>query len=292
MPILSCIGAGRVGKTLCYLLSKQLRIGQIINPSIASGRRAVDFIGSGEATTINALKKADIWLIATPDKDIESATKQLLAADVLQPDNIVFHCSGLLPSSILHNQLEGLNVASVHPIHSFADPQLSIDSFSGTYCAIEGSEKAVDQLTKLFSSLGALPFAINRQHKDLYHAATVMACNYLVSLLHISDQMMHKAGVDKAQTGRPLEPLIRQTMENYLSLGGKQALTGPIARGDIETIEKHLIALEKQPDNEIWKRLYVTLGQATLPLAAAQKTSVQHLDTIASLLDLPSTYDK
>ena len=292
MPILSCIGAGRVGKTLCYLLSKQLRIGQIINPSIASGRKAVDFIGSGEATTINALKKADIWLIATPDKDIEWAAKQLLAADVLQPDNIVFHCSGLLPSSILHNQSEGLNVASVHPIHSFADPQLSIDSFSGTYCAIEGSEKAVDRLTKLFSFLGALPFAINSQHKDLYHAATVMACNYLVSLLHISDQMMHKAGVDEAQTSRPLEPLIRQTMENYLSLGGKQALTGPIARGDVQTVEKHLMALDKQPDSGIWKQLYTALGQATLPLAAAQQTPVEYLNSIAKLLDASGTYEK
>ena len=289
MPVLSCIGAGRLGKTLCYLLSKQLRIGQIINPTIASGRRAVDFIGSGEATTINALKKADIWLIATPDKDIEWAAKQLLAADVLQPDNIVFHCSGLLPSSILQTTPTSLNVASVHPIYSFADPQLSVEDFSGTHCAIEGSAQAVDQLSKLFTSLGALPFTINSQRKDLYHAATVMACNYLGSLLYTSDEMMRQAGVDAV---RPLEPLIRQTMENYLSLGGEQALTGPIARGDAKTVEQHLIALDKQSDNEIWKRLYATLGQATLPLAEAQQASAQHLDAIASLLDLPSTYDK
>ena len=289
MPVLSCIGAGRLGKTLCYLLSKELRIGQIINPTIASGRRAVDFIGSGEAATIKTLKKADIWLIATPDKDIEWAAKQLLAADVLQPDNIIFHCSGLLPSSILQNSATGLNVASVHPIYSFADPELSVDDFSGTHCALEGSEQALNQLSELFASLGALPFTISSGDKALYHAATVMACNYLVSLLHISDEMMHKAGVDAT---RPLESLIRQTIENYLNLGAEQALTGPIARGDAKTIEQHLQALDNQSDDEIWKRLYAVLGQATLPLAEAQQAPKEHLSAIASLLDLPSAYEK
>ena len=191
MLTLSCIGAGRLGQTLCHLLSQRsnISIGQIINSNQVSSQRAVDFIGCGSAATINDLKQADIWLIATPDNQIESAVKQLHTSAVLKPETVIFHCSGLLPSSVLQNKQQDLNVASVHPIHSFADPKRSINTFSGCHCAIEGSANAVTQLDALFSSLGTLTFTLDSQQKSLYHAASVMACNYLVSLLEVSHQM-------------------------------------------------------------------------------------------------------
>ena len=138
MLTLSCIGAGRLGQTLCHLLSQRsdISIGQIINSNQVSSQRAVDFIGCGSAATIDDLKQADIWLIATPDNQIESAVKQLHTSAVLKPETVIFHCSGLLPSSVLQNKQQDLNVASVHPIHSFASPKQSIETFAGSHLSL------------------------------------------------------------------------------------------------------------------------------------------------------------
>ena len=303
MLTLSCIGAGRLGQTLCHLLSQHadLTIGQIINSTQASSQSAVDFIGCGSAATVDALKQADMWLIATPDNQIESAAQQLQDAKILKPETVIFHCSGLLPSSVLQNKQQDLNVASVHPIHSFASPKQSIETFTGSHCAIEGSATAVTQLDALFSSLGALTFTLDSQQKSLYHAASVMACNYLVSLLEESHQMLKQAGVDKVRNDKagsdeagsdstenssPLEPLIRQTLDNYFALGSTQALTGPIARGDTETVKTHIKALQQAPDADLWIQLYSALGKATLPISAKQgQASKEKLAAIAAALD-------
>ena len=168
--------------------------------------------------------------------------------------------------------------------------------FSGCHCAIEGSANAVTQLDALFSSLGALTFTLDSQQKSLYHAASVMACNYLVSLLEVSHQMLKEAGIDEAvideaiidstENSSPLESLIRQTLDNYFSLGATQALTGPIARGDTDTIETHIKALQQAPDADLWKQLYSALGKATLPISAKQgQASKQQLTAIAAALD-------
>lgn len=293
MAILSCIGAGRLGQTLCNLFSQQLTIGQVINTSMDSSRRAIDFIGAGSPATIDNLKQADIWLIATPDHQIETVTQQLHSAEVLTADSIIFHCSGLLSSSILQGGKDNLNIASVHPIHSFANPRRSIKGFSGCHCAIEGSEKAVTDLSKLFTSIGALPFALDSQHKSVYHAATVMACNYLVSLLEVSHQMLQAAGIESTQKSPPLEALIRQTLDNYFSLGATEALTGPIARGDVQTVKTHSNALEKDTDVRQWKQLYAALGNATLPIAAAQgQASEEQLRAIARELNSLASDEK
>ncbi len=283
MPSLSCIGAGRLGKTLCRLLCEQTHIKQVINQSEASSQRAIDFIGAGTASGMSDIEPADIWLIATPDNQIETSYKALLHSGVLQKGTIVFHCSGSLDSSILQSETVPTISASVHPIHSFANPELSLKTFAGTYCAIEG--EASEQLHGLFATIGGLPFTIDSQNKALYHASTVMACNYLISLLESSQQMLNAAAVSSGN-GNPLESLIRQTLDNYLSTSASEALTGPIARGDSHTIDNHLKALSNLEDGQQWQQLYRELGKATLPIAAEQgQASSEDLLAIKALLD-------
>lgn len=285
MITLSCIGAGRLGKTICRLLAGKVEIRQIVNHSLASAQSAVDFIGSGSAVSMADLQPADIWLIATPDGQIKLVYEQLKASGVLHNNAIVFHCSGAIGSSVLYSDNVNINVASVHPIHSFADPQKSLKDFSGSHCAIEGQANAVTTLQGLFEDIGAIPFIIDSQHKALYHTATVMACNYLVSLLEASQQILATAGVDGCD-GNPLESLIRQTLDNYLSTDATSALTGPIARGDTKTITSHLQALAQNGDNQLWQQVYTALGKATLPIAAQQgQASKSDLQQIEKLLD-------
>lgn len=286
MKTLSCVGAGRLGRTLCRLLSEHLTIGQIINSGQPSARQAIDFIGSGTAATMETATPADLWLIATPDSQIEAAYQALLASGALHDGAVVFHCSGSTSSSILASEQDNINVASVHPIHSFASPQQSLTTFAGCHCAIEGQGDAVALLQPLFRSIGALPFTINSQHKALYHSATVMACNYLISLLDTSQQMLTAAGVDNSH-GNILDSLIRQTLDNYLSTDATAALTGPIARGDSATVASHLQAFNGHEQADLWQQVYSALGNATLPISQRQgQASEQQLQQIEQLLKL------
>ena len=284
MPTLSCIGAGLLGKTLCHLLSNQLSMRQVINRSVASSQQAVDFIGAGRPASIDNLEPADIWLIATPDDAIAATGQALFESGVLRADNIVFHCSGSLGADALQFAKAGINRASVHPIHSFANPSQSRNSFAGSYCAVEGEPQAVEVLSSLFNAIGALPFNIDGSRKVLYHTSTVMACNYLVSLLETSRQLLAASGVDSSGAN-PLEPLIRQTMDNFFATDAKSALTGPIARGDNKTVARHLAALEAHPDHQLWQQVYTALGNAAVPISAEQgQASAESLEAIASML--------
>ena len=285
MTTLSCVGAGRLGRTLCRLLSEHVTIGQIINTAQPSAWQAVDFIGSGTAATMETALPADLWLIATPDNQIEAAYKDLLASGALHGGAVVFHCCGSTSSSVLASEQDNINVASVHPIHSFANPQQSLETFAGSHCAIEGQADAVALLQPLFKSIGAQPFAIDSQHKALYHGATVMACNYLVTLLDTSQQMLNAAGVDNSN-GNILHSLIRQTLDNYLSTDATAALTGPIARGDSATVASHLQAFNAYGQADLWQQVYRALGNATLPISQQQgQASEQQLQQIEQLLN-------
>lgn len=286
MPTLSCVGAGLLGKTVCQLLSSQLSVQQIINRSSDSAQQAVDFIGAGRIANWSELEAADIWLIATPDNQLEAAARRLSESGVLRSGDTVFHCSGSLSSEIFDFFRDNIHTASAHPIHSFANPQQSLNTFAGSHCAIEGETQAVALLTTLFTNLGALPFAIESQNKALYHAATVMACNFLVSLLNTSQQLLDYAGVESSVN--PLESLIRLSLDNYLATGAQASLTGPIARGDSQTVAKHIEAMQAHPESPVWQQVYRALGNAALPISAAQgQASEESLASIAALLTNP-----
>ena len=278
---LSCIGAGRLGKTLCHIFAQHLHIGHIINCSEDSARLAVKFIGAGQARRV-PVDSADIWLIATPDNEIKAASAVLRTASVLRESDTVFHCSGALNAAEL--DISDCHTASVHPIHSFADPQQSISQFAGTPCGMEGNRSALDRLQPLFERVAAKPFVIDSQQKALYHAATVMTCNYLVSLLELGQKMLTAAGVSPQQGVNPLEPLIRQTLDNYFNTDAISALTGPISRGDTATVASHIQALQQQPNN--WQQVYRALGNTTRAIAAKQgQASAENLSAIDRLLN-------
>ena len=287
---LNCVGAGLVGKTLCHLMARHIQLNQVINQSQSSAQQAVDFIGAGRPFGIGSkplthLEPADIWMITCPDDLIESVGNKIIQSGRLQPGNIIFHCSGAISSKIFQiPKLADISVASVHPIHSFSDPRSSLESFSGTPCAIEGDPKATKVLDDLFQSIGADLFSINSESKSLYHASTVMACNYLVSLLELSKMMLSQAGVDHKNHSNPLKGLIEQTLGNYLTGDAQTALTGPISRGDVDTIASHLTALENAPSN--WRKVYCSLGNIAADISSKQSlASPQSLQAITKLLN-------
>lgn len=269
IPTITIIGCGKVGRTLGRLWQANhvATIGEILNTSLGSGERAAQFIGAGRAVErIQDLQAADIFVIGASDDRIVACCDALVQSGCLSAGNIVCHCSGALPSSVLQAAREcGALIASVHPIRSFAHPDKVAQEFTGTYCGVEGDQCAIDVLNPLFSAIGAHFVSIDSSQKTLYHAGAVFASNYLVTLLDTAVQTYTEAGMSRDAALKIMATLVRETAENVLQTGPEQALTGPVARGDVGTVLKQYKAVKK------WHRaygdLYRQLGKLTRKLA-------------------------
>ncbi|MEO6919055.1 MAG: Rossmann-like and DUF2520 domain-containing protein [Collimonas sp.] len=270
---LSIIGCGKVGQTLGRLWHRQraFTLLDILNRSNASAQRARTFIGAGDvATSYDELRCTEVFLIAAGDDQIAACCDALAAAGKLQPGSIVFHCSGALSSLELAAATGlGAAVASIHPIRSFALPRQVATSFDGTFCGVEGDAAALAVLKPAFRTIGAQLVAIRREQKTLYHAAAVFASNYLVTLIDVAQQAYAAAGITPEDALKLIQPLLTESVANAFRLGPATALTGPIARGDLETVARQQQALQQwQPQVAA---LYQQFALLTTELAGRKK---------------------
>lgn len=293
-PKLSIIGCGNVAKTLAYLWHQAsiVEICDVVNQSQQSADESVDFIGSGKAVAgdlLNGLQAADVFLIGCGDDQLETCINKLAEADVVKAGNIVFHCSGSKPSSLIHVSIAttsieksapkwgGVLTASLHPVKSFSSPNEAIHSFANTYCGFEGDEKAVSVLKTWTQAIGGNCFDIDAGHdgknKLIYHAASVIACNYLVALQELSINAFAQSGVDREMAMKILEPIVKGTADNIFSMGTTNALTGPIARGDHQVVAKQLQAVNDWDSSA--GNIYKLLGEISADLSEKQGSATQ-----------------
>jgi len=272
MKTLNIIGAGRVGRTLASLWEEKhtFAIGDVLDRTPHGARSAVAFIGDGRAVNgIDEMKPADVWMLTPQDSAIVRCGEQLAASGLLRAGDVVFHCSGAMPSGELKAAAaRGAYVAGVHPLKSFADPRDAVRSFTGAYCAAEGAREALEVLNPAFERIGARVSEIDAQFKTVYHAASVIVCNYLTALLEAGLQCYEKAGLPRATATAMMEPLVRETVDNVFHMGTVKALTGPIARGDHAVVAKQLQALAEW--NPRFAVLYRELGAIATDLSRAQ----------------------
>lgn len=269
---LNLIGPGRAGRTLAALLARggACVLQDVLSAEYATAQSAVDFIGSGRAVRkLPEMRSAGLWLLTPPDAAIAPVAAALAASGRVRAGDIVFHCGGSQPSSLLAPlAAAGARIASLHPLKSFADPASAVDSFAGTWCTVEGDAAAIAVLKTLFEGLGAQVATIDASGKTLYHAASVLVCNDLTALMEAGLRVYEKAGLDRAIAQRMMEPLVRETLDNVFALGTVRALTGPVARGDAEVVQRQLAALENF-DPQI-AAAYRALNSIALGLARAQ----------------------
>jgi predicted short-subunit dehydrogenase-like oxidoreductase (DUF2520 family) len=267
MVALSVIGAGRVGRSLARLahLSGACRVVDVAGRSEASLAEARDFIGAGRVVADwRELAPADFYLLAVPDAAIADCARELAKAGAAPAGSVVFHASGACEASLLAPLAEqGVLLASLHPAFSFAEPERAVAGFAGTLCAVEGDELACGRLEGLARLLGGRPFRLAPGGKAAYHAGLSVASNYLVALTAMAEGLERQAGVPAELLGDLLGGLMRQTLDNAMALGPYQALTGPILRGDAETVASHLAVL---PDAAA-RAAYRAMGWQTLALA-------------------------
>jgi predicted short-subunit dehydrogenase-like oxidoreductase (DUF2520 family) len=269
---LNIIGCGRVGRALGRLWAHNdtFKIQDVLDCTLEKSESAVAFIGDGRAVdALAGMRRADVWMLTPPDDQIVVCCTALAASGLLTAGNIMFHCSGALPSRDLAPAAAcGAIVASVHPLKSFADPAVAAQTFRGTYCAAEGDARALAMLRPAFERIGGSVSDIDPGFKTIYHAASVIVCNYLTALLETGLRCYEKSGFERDTALRMMEPLVRETLDNVFSLGTVQALTGPIARGDHAVVARQVDALEAWEPGVA--AIYRQLGAVAAELARAQ----------------------
>ena len=288
MKTINAIGCGNVGKTLLRLWTEHhvFQVRSILNRSLESSRRAVEFVGAGRAIESYAeLKRADLVMISASDEAIEACCRQLAGTGVLDEGVVVFHSSGSLPSTLLEPaETEGASIASVHPVKSFAEPARAAKTFAGTFCAVEGDPQACQVLGEAIRACGATTFDVDPRFKTIYHAATVIVCNYLVALMEVGLRCFEKAGIPRETAIELMKPIVTGTVQNVFELGPVRALTGPIARGEPSVVQRQSEALGEWDD--VVRSVYKRLGQVAVELSAAQgNADPDALAAIKSMLD-------
>ncbi|MDI9818043.1 MULTISPECIES: Rossmann-like and DUF2520 domain-containing protein [unclassified Legionella] len=261
------IGAGRLGKNLALAIAgRQLaNLIAICNKSLTSAVNAVSAIGSGTAVAqLNALPPTDLTFITPPDDLISPIVRQLAEGKTIRPGSIVVHCSGVLSSEELQPlKGQGCLIASLHPLKAFAKGYLDNQAFKNCDCIVEGDEEAIAVLSSIFDPLGAMIIPIKAEKKAGYHAAAVFSSNYLVTLASVSVELLLNAGIDGRVAQQMAVRLMKSSLANVEQASTvSKALTGPLARGDIDTIKKHLDAIDSPAINTLYRAAAV----ATLSL--------------------------
>ena len=269
MQRLNIIGAGNVAQSLArqWHINQDLEIGDIyVRSQSRSKTAATDHIGAGNIVhDLHKMRPAQYWMIATPDDQIAQVAKSLTKLSTLGSESCFFHLSGALDSSTLGSLSDlGHKVASVHPMMTFH--QALDQRFDGVFCASEGT--AADTISPLFESIGFTSYQIEKEHKVLYHLAAVMACNYLPTLAAASSNLLSAAKIPEKMHPQILGPIMQSTLDNILTSSPSNALTGPVARGDVSTIQKHLSTLAAE--TPWFLDLYKELAKVTLPISAEQ----------------------
>ena len=273
-PTIAIVGCGKVGTSLGVFLHRAgYPIAGTASRTPESAKKAAELIGIApwEGCVEELTRSVDVVLLSTPDDAISKACSDISAADGFDDTTIVLHCSGALPSTLLSSAAEkGAAIGSMHPLQAFASIQTKKNPFEGIIMAIEGNEKAVAAARGMAEALGATAYTIKTEGKTLYHAAAVVASNYMVTVVDQALALLETAGIERTDGMKVLAPLLRGTLNNLASVGSPTALTGPIERGDVKTVGSHLEQMTAQTPDLV--ALYKHLGRQTVAVAEAKGT--------------------
>jgi predicted short-subunit dehydrogenase-like oxidoreductase (DUF2520 family) len=287
MKRIAIIGAGRLGTSLAYALSKNgFVITALSCRSRPSARQSREKIGQGLATTdhVKAASKGEMIFLTVPDDRIESIIQELAVSSLNWGEKIIFHCSGLLSSSILGPlRSKGALTASVHPCFSFPRKQDNPNLFQGVFFALEGDDLAVAEAKDIVQKIGGSHFMIRPEDKACYHTSCSMASNMSVTLFYTALSLLSTCGLTEVEAKKVLWPLLEGTLHNVNKIDAFDALTGPISRGDLTTIKKHLEELKKSPQTH---RIYIELARQTLDMIKRrEKISSEKISALEALLE-------
>jgi len=270
------IGAGRVGGALAIALSKKS-----FSICIASRHKEnADFIASiskAQSVSIKDASQCDVVFLTVTDSAIKSVAEQI--ESFLNREQVVMHTSGALSSKII--SFLNANTGSLHPLKSFANPVDAAKSLEGTIFTFEGSKKTETVAREIVKALKGKFVKINSKDKVLYHLAAVLTANYTATLFSLSQEILESIGFSDKDAKESLSILLKGVTKNIEKNGADNALTGPILRGDTETIKMHLNTIKDKNIRDI----YISLAFATLKIAERRGLDKRKIDLIRKVLN-------
>lgn len=268
MPDIGFIGAGTVGTALAARLrEKGYTVTAVASRTPASAERLADMVDGCQVkdTPQSVAEAAEIVFITTPDDVIPRIAAQVK----WHSGQSVAHCSGADSLDILEPAtITGARAGAFHPLQTFASINHAMENIPGSTFAIEAEEPLLSTLKEMALALNGRSIELKPGDKVLYHAAAVFACNYLVTLVKMGTDLWQTFDVSSDEATQAMLPLLRGTINNLDNIGLPNCLTGPIARGDLGTIKKHLAALETRAPALLPS--YRELGRQTIPIALAK----------------------
>jgi predicted short-subunit dehydrogenase-like oxidoreductase (DUF2520 family) len=269
------VGAGRAGLGLALALTDA---GWTIRLHGRRGKHVPPPLSLSWGGPAPWLDQVEVVLLAVRDGAVADAAAELEASGSVQARHVVLHLSGLLdetPLAVLRST--GAALGSFHPLQAIARAEDARERLRGAIAALTGDERACEAGADLARTLGMRPVRVPGAGKARYHAAAVIASNYLVVIAAAAEQLMADAGLAPDAARQGIATLMEGTVTNVRA-AGRSALTGPIARGDVATVRAHLAVLPADLAD-----LYRALGRATLGLATLEEST--HAQMQALLAD-------
>jgi predicted short-subunit dehydrogenase-like oxidoreductase (DUF2520 family) len=233
------VGPGRAGMSLATAAAAAgHRIVAVVGKDLQQAAPAAKVFGAEAATTAGPLPPADLLVIATRDGAIGPVADKL--ASTATDIGAAVHVSGLTPVDVLAKLAgSGVPTGSFHPLQTLPTPEAGAARLEGAWIAVTAAEPLRSVLHGLAESLGAQPFDLADDDKAIYHAAAAAAANFPLAALVMAQDLFGAAGVPFAAA----KPLVEAVVANAFSLGPRPSLTGPVARGDVETVRHQLEAV-------------------------------------------------
>lgn len=261
------IGAGKVAWYLSHALHKYgYIISGISSRKKSSAKKLASRFGA-EFTSQpeDIVKNADIIFITTPDSEIKNVAKNLCMKHVFKKKQLIIHTSGLLGAKILDcvKKYDALPL-SMHPTFSFSSRSFNEDKLTGVWFVLEGGAEPIQLGKRIVRDLGGKFLVIESDKKQLYHLALVFASNFFVGIEDMATDLLKKCGIKKKDAVKLIKPLVEVTAKNICATGTLRALTGPVERGDIDTIKKHLELLSEHA--QPYKKAYLELSKHILKM--------------------------
>ncbi|HET7241058.1 MAG TPA: Rossmann-like and DUF2520 domain-containing protein [Gemmatimonadales bacterium] len=274
LPSVTILGAGRMGQGLALALRGR-------EVSLVSRRRhpVAPQLQLYTGARVDAVAKALVLILAVPDDAVTVLATDLAAERTVGPRHTVLHLSGLLDRGALSPLApSGAALGSFHPLQTIADPAAAPERLAGAYAGLEGDPRAVEVGEQLAEALRMVPVRVSAGGKAAYHAGAAMVANYTVALLSVAERLAREAGIPPETAARLYLPLLGGVVAN-LDSGVAAALTGPVRRGDVQTIRAHLTVLSGAD-----ARLYRLLGAEALRLARQAGLSPELADRVEEAL--------
>ncbi|MFN2570188.1 MAG: Rossmann-like and DUF2520 domain-containing protein [Gemmatimonadales bacterium] len=268
------LALAQAGYSVCLHGRKKKSLPAPLTLTISDGTTPPPWIGD-----------VQVVILAVRDDAITPLADSLATVRAITERHVVLHLSGAQGQEALGPLVStGAALGSFHPLQTIVEPERTPQRLTGAWVAVEGMPRAVEAGEQIAGDLGMHPFRIATKAKPIYHAGAVFASNYLVVVEAVAQRLLRHAGLSDADAWAALRPLVEGTFENLSRHEPREALTGPVVRGDTATIVRHLQSLAVDD-----AKLYRALGRAALELAQKQgmdeTTGANVADALAT--DLP-----